>query len=248
MDRRHFLFAAGAFGVAGFAQASESRLGNMLGAARKGAAAASLSDEDVRAYGAQMVTYADAQHRVAPAGNSYAQRLATITRGLEEDNGLRMNYKVYLDPQINAMVTPDGSVRVYSGLLDAFTDDEIRFVMGHEIGHVAHNHTRKRLQTALAASAARDAAASSGSGRVAQLADSQLGGLLERVVAAQHSQGNEREADDYGMQFMARRNYDRKAAVSALDKMAAMGGGGVSWLSTHPDPKRRADRMRKQVG
>ena len=66
------------------------------------------------------------------------------------------------------------------------------------------------------------------------------------MITAQHSQGNEREADDYGLQFMARKRYDRKAAVSALDKLAAM-GGNPSWLSTHPDPKRRADRIRRQV-
>jgi putative metalloprotease len=119
-----------------------------------------------------MAAHADSQARVAPANNPYAQRLAVITRGLEEDNGLRLNYKVHLEDTINAFVTPDGSVRFYSGLMDAFTDDEIRFVIGHEIGHVAHNHQKKRMQTALAASAARDAAASSGNGNVAQLASS----------------------------------------------------------------------------
>lgn len=246
MDRRQFIAGIGLVSASGLALASERNLGGLFGAARKGVAAATLSDEEIRGYGAQMAAHADSQARIAPAGNAYAQRLATITRGLEEDNGLQMNYKVHLENTINAFVTPDGSVRLYSGLMDAFSDDEIRFVIGHEIGHVAHNHQKKRMQTALATSAARDAAASSGSGRVAQLASSQLGGLLESVITAQHSQGNEREADDYGLQFMARRNFDRKAAVSALDKLAAM-GGNPSWLSTHPDPKRRADRIRRQV-
>ena len=30
----------------------------------------------------------------------------------------------------------NGTVRVYAGLLDAMTDDEVRFVIGHEVGHV----------------------------------------------------------------------------------------------------------------
>ena len=46
---------------------------------------------------------------------------------------------------------------------------------------------------------------------------------------------------------MARKKYDKKAAVSALDKLAALSSGKADWLSTHPDPKLRADRMRKQV-
>ena len=91
------------------------------------------------------------------------------------------------------------------------------------------------------------AVASSGT-RAGVLADSQLGDLMVQVVRAQHSQSNEREADDYALQFMSRRKYDRKAAVSALEKLAKMSGGGdTNWLSTHPSPKERADRMRKAI-
>jgi putative metalloprotease len=51
------------------------------------------------------------------------------------------------------------------------------------------------------------------------------------------------------MQFMSRRKYDRKACVTALEKLDKMsgGGGGSNWLSTHPSPRERAERMRKQV-
>ena len=96
--------------------------------------------------------------------------------------------------------------------------------------------------------AAQKGVAASGT-RAGALADSQLGNLIVQVVRAQHSQGNEREADDYAMQFMSRRKYDRKACVTALEKLDKMsgGGGGASWLSTHPSPRERADRMRKQL-
>ena len=246
MDRRQFLLATGALGFTSVAYAGKN-LGGLLGAAKKGAEAASLTDDQVKQYGAQMAKYYDSHETIAPAGNPYAKRLALLTKGLDNDNGLALNYKVYVTPDINAHVTPDGSVRLYSGLMDMMTDDELRFVIGHEIGHVAHEHQRKRLQTALTASAAQDAAASSGSNKVAVLADGPLGDLAVKVITAKHSQGNEKEADDYGLAFMARRKYDKKAAVSALDKLAALSSGKADWLSTHPDPKQRADRMRKQV-
>ena len=246
MDRRQFLLAGTALGFAGIAHAGKN-VGGLLGAAKKGAEAASLNDDQVRQYGAQMARYYDAQSRIAPPGSAYGKRLAVLTRGLDNDNGLALNYKVYLTPEVNAHVTPDGSVRLYGGLMDMMSDDELRFVIGHEIGHVAHEHQRKRLQTALAAGAAQEVAASSGNDKVAIIADGPLGDLVVKVITAKHSQGNEKEADDYGLGFMARKKYDRKAAVSALDKLAAMSSGKAQWLSTHPDPKQRADRMRKQV-
>lgn len=222
-------------------------LGGAIGAATDAAKAATLSDADVRSYAAQMAAYADKQARIAPAADKYAQRLTALTASCQEDQGLRLNYKVYLTKDVNAFAMADGTIRFYSGLMDMMTDDELRYVIGHEIGHVKHGHTKKRMQTALAASATQKAVAASNT-RAGVLADSQLGDLVVKVVRAQHSQGNEREADDYAMQFMSRRKYDRRACVTALEKLDRMsGGGGSSWLSTHPSPRERAERMRKQV-
>jgi metalloprotease len=245
MQRRQFLAGGLALGVSGFALASDRKLGGLFGAGKKLAQAASLSDDEVRQYGAQMAAYYDTRATIAPAANAYAQRLAALSRGAQEDNGLRLNYKVYLTPDVNAHVTPDGSVRLYSGLMDMMDDDELRFIIGHEIGHVAHDHLRKRLQTALTASAAQDAAVASGSNKVATLADSALGDLVVKVITAKHSQGNEKEADEYGLEFMARHKYNRAAAATSLDKLASLSAARAHWLSTHPDPKKRADRMRR---
>ena len=46
------------------------------------------------------------------------------------------------------------------------------------------------------------------------------------------------------------RGHDRKSAVTALEKLDALSGGGsagTAWLSTHPAPRDRADRMRRQA-
>ncbi|MBU0891899.1 MAG: M48 family metalloprotease, partial [Gammaproteobacteria bacterium] len=84
--------------------------------------------------------------------------------------------------------------------------------------------------------------------RAGAIADSQLGELFEKVVRAQHSQSNEREADDYAMGFMKAKRYQQGACVTALEKLAAMSGSeSTSFLSTHPSPKERAERMKTQV-
>ena len=253
MNRRDLLIAlpgaamaASQFSYSTLAHAVD--VGGMLGAAKDAAKAASLTDAEVRGYAAQMATHMDRKARIASVNTPYAKRLAAMTAGLVEEQGLRLNYKVYLTSEINAFAMADGTIRLYSGLMDLMTDDEIRYVIGHEIGHVNQGHSKKRMQTALATSATQKAVASSGS-KHASLAEGQLGDLVVKVVRAQHSQGNEREADDYALQFMSRRKYDRKAAVTALEKLAKLSGGGDSnWLSTHPSPKERAERMRKQIG
>lgn len=219
-----------------------------LGAAKGAASAMNLSDADVQAHARRMAAHLDGQAPIAPASSPYAKRLAALTQGCREDQGLALNYQVYLVREVNAFALADGSIRFYAGLLDTMTDDEVRYVIGHEIGHVHAGHSRKRLQLALSTQAARDAAGAAG-GRAAALSQGELGDLVVKVVRAQHSQANENEADDYAMQFLSRRRFDRGAAVSALDKLDAMsGGGGVNWLATHPAPRDRAARMRQQLG
>ena len=65
--------------------------------------------------------------------------------------------------------------------MDEMTDDEVRYVIAHEIGHVALGHSKRAFQVAYAASAAREAAASSGSSTAAVLSTSELGDLGEKA-------------------------------------------------------------------
>jgi len=246
LTRRQALFMLPAATLA--PQAFAFDLGKALGAAQGAASAARLSDDDVRAHGRRIADQLDAKAPVAPASSPYARRLAALTAKCRDDGGLALNYKVYLTREVNAFALPDGSIRFYGGLMDLMTDDEIRYVVGHEIGHVQAGHSRKRMQMALGSGAAQQAVSATG-GRAGALADSDLGELFVKVVRAQHSQSNENEADDFAMRFLSLRGYDRRAAVTALEKLDALSGGagGAQWLSTHPAPRDRAERMRRQA-
>ena len=80
----------------------------------------------------------------------------------------------------------NGTIRVYSGLMDQFTDDEVRYVIGHEIGHVKKEHTRKRMEGALQQEAALSIAGTAG-GEVGELAAGELGHLFNSVISSQLS-------------------------------------------------------------
>ncbi|KAG1532021.1 hypothetical protein G6F50_016390 [Rhizopus delemar] len=138
-----------------------------------------LSDAEVSAAADQACTYMDKDNQVVAGNDPYAQRLAKITQGLANEDGLNLNFKVYRTADVNAWAMANGCIRVYSGLMDMMTDDEVLGVVGHEIGHVALGHSKKAMQTAYTVSAARDAAGAAGGATVAALNSSQLGDLTE---------------------------------------------------------------------
>lgn len=205
--------------------------------------AATLTDEEVKNDARQMRAFEErAREKVAPASSKYAKRLAKLTNKFRNYDGLNLNFKAYMSKQINANASADGSVRVYTALMDMMTDDELTFVIGHEVGHVKLGHSAAEMRTALALSGIRKGVAASGTAASA-IADSELGGLLENVLNAQYSQSQETESDDYGLAILRKTGVNLKSAESSLRKLAKLSGGSHSMLSSHPEPNGRADRM-----
>jgi len=207
--------------------------------------AITLSDQTVAELSAKSSAAIDSQHSIAPADSTYARRLQALVGDLYEVDGYTFDYKVYLKDDVNAFAMADGTIRIYSGLMDLFEDGELCFVIGHEMGHVVKQHTLKQLRLAYAASAVRRGL-SSQEGGAADIARSQLGGLVERLMGAQFSQLEEKEADDYGLAFLESKGYAPEDAVSALKKLTGL-GSGHSFLSSHPDPGLRAERISLQI-
>jgi putative metalloprotease len=239
----------GALGGLGGTPGSSSA-DNQVGAAVDVFKAVTVSDDDVKSAMVQLRASEDKKARVAPAKSKYARRLAKLTGPYLHEDGMTLNFKVYITKDVNANATPDGSIRVYSGLMDMMNDQEMLGVLGHEMGHVKLGHAMSAMRTAYMASATRKAAASSSTvGGV--LAASQLGELGEALVNSQFSQSQETAADDYGLAFLQKHGYNGKAMESALRKLAALDSSKKSaldgMLASHPDPGKRADRIRDEL-
>lgn len=210
----------------------------MLQAGAQAYKATTVDDGQLKAMSLRMRQQQDGEEQVAPANSKYAQRLAKVMSNLKTVNGVPLNYKVYMKNEINANATPDGSVRVYSGLMDQMDDDELRFVLGHEIGHVAEGHSLNAMRMAYATEAARLGVGAL-SPTAAAITNSQLGGLAKEFVNAQYSQSQESSADAYGVRFLKDNHYDTAAAGRALRKIASVSRGG-GLFDSHPDPQGRA--------
>lgn len=207
-----------------------------------------LSDAQVVQLSRQAVQQMDAQNPVAGPNDPYTQRLNRIVRRHKTVSGIPINYKVYMVKDVNAFATADGSVRVFKGLMDVMTDNELLAIMGHEIGHVINHDTRDGMKKALQRSAVRNVLASQ-SGAIGRLSRSELGGVADYIIGSSFSRKQETEADDYSYQFMKKNGYSVMALATSFEKLAKQSGGaGVpTFLSTHPDSKARAQRVRDRA-
>jgi len=156
--------------------------------------------------------------------------------------------ELFEDPSANAFALPGGSIGVHTGMLNvAKTQDQLAAVLGHEVGHVLARHGNERVsQSTLAQTGMQMAQVIAG-------ADSperqQLLGLLgvgvQFGVLMPFSRTQESEADQIGLELMARGGFDPREAVTLWQNMESAAGGASppEILSTHPSHGTRITRL-----
>lgn len=186
----------------------------------------------------------DKKQRVASSKSKYTRRLNKLTKNLRHYDGLNLNYKVYLSKEVNAFAMPDGTVRVYSGLMDMMNDDELLSVIGHEIAHVKNQHSLNQYKKAYIAKAAAQGVAAYGGNTASALAGS-YGNIGLAFLDARFSQSDELESDAYGVALLHKQGRNPHASASALKKLKSLGGGGGGFFSSHPASSTRIEQATK---
>lgn len=237
----------------GCLQASaQFNLGRALSGAVKAFEAFTLTDEQMADYVHESVVWMDKNNKVSAPNSDYTKRLNRLTQGITQADGIPLNFKVYEVTDVNAFACPDGSVRVFSSLMDIMNDDELLGVIGHEIGHVLKHHSKNAFKNQLLTGALKDAVAST-SGKVAALTDSQLGILGEGLLNARYSRKQETEADDVGYDFLVQNGRNPWGMAMSFKKLLSIenqGGQTQGYIqkmfSSHPDTKARIAHIEKR--
>ena len=174
-------------------------------------------------------------------------------------------------PVNNAFAIPGGYIYVTRQLMALMNDEaELAGVLGHEVGHVAAQHSKKRQSAATRNSILGVLGAVLGSaiGDNGGLLGG-LGGLLQnnsmrvaQLATLGFSRSQELQADQLGVQYLSRAGYDPLALSTMLASLAnqtnldaRLSGGDArslpEWASTHPDPAsrvRNAQTLASRVG
>ncbi|MBK8198604.1 MAG: M48 family metallopeptidase [Acidobacteria bacterium] len=162
---------------------------------------------------------------------------------------------VFDTDDVNAFVMPGNRVGVYRGITELTeNDDQLSSVLGHETGHVVGKHAAERLSVSTAAQvglmAGQIAVASSETLSKYGTTIGALGGAAVQFgVVLPYSRKHELQADKLGVDYMHNAGYDVKQSVRLWELMDAQSKGQrpPEFMSTHPDPVRRAEELRNYI-
>ena len=212
-----------------------------------------ISEEQEKAMGAE----ADAE-MVATQGlygdpeiQEYINALGQDLASQSERPDLEWHFRVLDDPIVNAFALPGGYVYITRGILSHLnTESELAAVLGHEIGHVVARHSANQMskQTLVGIGVMVGTILLDPEDRIYGV----LAGIGSQLLMLQFSRDDEREADMLGLRYIDRLGYDPRPMSEVFETLGrvaqAQGGGDMpKWLSTHPAPEDRVERVQAGI-
>lgn len=140
-------------------------------------------------------------------------RVQRIMKTLEASPSVKRSYVVYANPSddFNAFATVGRVMSVNKGALDLLDDDELAYVMAHEISHGEHKDIVNGLKKQVGLSTAVSLAA--GGGGNAAILSNIAGNYMENQV---FTMGQEKAADELGFKILSESPYNVGGAAASM--------------------------------
>jgi hypothetical protein len=184
------------------------------------------------------------------------ERTRAITDALIPPYRGRDGFRVYVvvNKEWNAMAAPNGAIFVFSGLLQDMDDDEVAIVLGHELVHATHEHSRRAFKkqlvwmipTLLAVVAAEGIESDAKRGAV------QVGAMLASMAITNgYGRDYEDQADRVGLRYAHEGGYDVEKGPRLWNRFGAKYGGGNKlvnfFFSDHSTSRARAANLEREL-
>lgn len=170
-----------------------------------------------------------------------------VARSLASQSSYRFSFHLLADPRtVNAFALPGGPIFITEGLLRQLRSDaEVAAVLGHEVAHVIARHSSERLaKQQLTQGLVGALAVGSGDYTTAQ-----IGQMVGGMINMRYGRDDELESDALGIRVAAEAGYDPRAMIRVMAVLAKASGGSrqPEFVSTHPAPENRGERIRQQI-
>ncbi len=167
-------------------------------------------DEEIKIGNELAARYSHNQEELSPEEQGLADYVAKVGETVSSHAHRRLPYQFHIIPDrsmVNAFSLPGGQVFVGEGLLNLMdSEDQLAFILGHELEHIDHYHCVERVQI---------------EAHFRKLKLGMIGELVQiplEVWEAGYSKDEELEADREGLRLAVVGGYSPYGAVSLFQK------------------------------
>lgn len=150
---------------------------------------------------------------------------------------------------VNAFALPGGQIFITEALFRRLkSEDQLAGVLGHEMGHVVGRHSNEQMANSRLWSGL-----AQGAGMLLSDGQNNTGAYVANMVAQWRvmtfSREDELESDALGVRFLIQAGYEPEALIGVMEILAEASGGrgGAEFMSSHPNPENRMEKIREAI-
>jgi putative metalloprotease len=202
-----------------------------------------INDDEMNRIAKKDLKKMDDNQTIAKDIDQYYLDLQKVMKRIDIPKDLKLDIKVYMNPFLYIFSMSNGAIRVNSGIIEALTDDQLLFLMAHEIAHLKEKDHKGSYRKAHAMFALENAINMSGN-----IVASTSNGVLESVTSSmrksQFQKDEEFKADEYAINILKKHGIKKKVAVDALEYLQYM---NAPLLKLHPTGHERIKHIKDDL-
>lgn len=189
-----------------------------------------INDEDLKKIADEDIKEMDDNQTIAKDIDQYYLDLQKVMKKIDVPDDLKLDVKVYMNPFLYIFTRSNNAIRVNSGIIEALTDEQLLFLMAHEIAHLKYKDYKSSYRKAHAMFALEKAINISGD-VVASTSNGLLSSVTSSMRKSRFQKDEEFAADKYAISVLKKNGIDKKEAVDALKYLQYM---NAPLLLMHP--------------
>jgi len=202
------------------------------------------NDEDIAKEADEDLRKMDENQTLAKDIDMYYIDLLKVMKKIDlPEDLIKLDVKVYMSPFLYIFTLPNGAIRVNSGIVEAFNDDELLFLMAHEIAHLKEKDHKSSYRKAHAMFALENAINMSG-----EVVASTSNGMLESVTSSMRKSRFQKDeefaADEFAIEVLRKNGIKKKVAVDVLEYLQYM---NAPLLKMHPTGHERIKHIKDDL-
>jgi len=171
--------------------------------------------------------------------DQYHIDLQKVMKKIPLPEGVKLDVKVYWSPYLYIFSRSNGAIRVNHGIIEKLNDNELLFVMAHEVGHLLHEDFKKSYRKEHAMYAF-EKMLNMGGDSMGGMSNGMLASVTSEMRKSRFQKNEEFSADEFAMKVLKANNIPREAATDALELLQYL---NAPLLKMHPTGHERVKNI-----
>jgi len=196
-----------------------------------------VTDEEMKKIAEEDIAKMDKDNDIVK--DQYHIDLQKVMKKIPLPSDVKLDVKVYWSPYLYIFSRSNGAIRVNHGIIEKLNDNELLFVMAHEVGHLLHEDFKKSYRKEHAMYAF-EKMLNMGGDSIGGMSNGMLASVTSEMRKSRFQKNEEFNADEFAMAVLKANKVPREAATDALELLQYL---NAPLLKMHPTGHERVKNI-----